>query len=55
MTKRLDEEQKMRLCALVTPDEIKQAMFSISSKKAPGPDRYTSGFFKKNWECVYRM
>ncbi|XP_074298118.1 uncharacterized protein LOC141628935 [Silene latifolia] len=40
----------------VTVDEIKQAMYSIPGTKAPGPDGYTSQFFKDSWdltgECV---
>lgn len=32
--------------------EVKQALFSISSKKAPGLDGFSAGFFKKNWSCV---
>ncbi|XP_021985789.1 uncharacterized protein LOC110881983 [Helianthus annuus] len=38
--------------ALVTREEIKQAMFSISENKAPGPDGYTSAFFKHAWDIV---
>ncbi|XP_022003085.1 uncharacterized protein LOC110900505 [Helianthus annuus] len=36
----------------VTEDEVKQAMFSIGENKAPGPDGYTSAFFKKSWDVV---
>ncbi|XP_022008951.1 uncharacterized protein LOC110908334 [Helianthus annuus] len=31
----------------VTSEEVKAAMFSIGENKAPGPDGYTSAFFKK--------
>ncbi|XP_022024382.1 uncharacterized protein LOC110924695 [Helianthus annuus] len=36
----------------VTREEIKTAMFSIGENKAPGPDGYTSAFFKKAWDIV---
>nr|GEX58808.1 hypothetical protein [Tanacetum cinerariifolium] len=36
----------------VTNDEIKRAMFDIGDGKAPGPDGYTSAFFKKGWDVV---
>nr|GEU39736.1 hypothetical protein [Tanacetum cinerariifolium] len=36
----------------VTNDEIKAAMFDIGDDRAPGPDGYTSVFFKKGWNIV---
>ncbi|GKA63263.1 hypothetical protein Tco_0762869 [Tanacetum coccineum] len=37
-----------------TDKEIKDAMFQIDGNKAPGPDGYTSSFFKKAWNIVGR-
>ena len=36
----------------VSDDEIKAAMFDIGEDKAPGPDGFTSAFFKKGWDIV---
>jgi hypothetical protein len=40
------------LLALVSTDDIKQVLFSMDDNKAPGPDGYTSAFFKKAWNIV---
>ncbi|XP_074288647.1 uncharacterized protein LOC141613801 [Silene latifolia] len=36
----------------VTKEEIKGVVFSIPIDKAPGPDGYTSGFFRDSWDIV---
>ncbi|KAJ6874155.1 hypothetical protein NC651_032856 [Populus alba x Populus x berolinensis] len=40
------------LLALVSVDDIKRVLFSMDDNKAPGPDGYTSAFFKKSWSIV---
>ncbi|XP_074265267.1 uncharacterized protein LOC141587691 [Silene latifolia] len=40
------------LLAPVTAEEIKESMFSIPGNKAPGPDGYSSQFFKDCWHIV---
>jgi exonuclease III len=40
------------LLAPVLADDIKQVLFSMDDNKAPGPDGYTSAFFKKAWNIV---
>lgn len=36
----------------ITLEEIKRALFSIPDDKAPGPDGFTSYFFKKCWGII---
>lgn len=36
----------------VTEEKIKKVIFSMPSNKSPGPDRYTSEFFKSTWDIV---
>ncbi|KAL0401945.1 UNVERIFIED_CONTAM: LINE-1 reverse transcriptase [Sesamum latifolium] len=50
----LSEEEARSLLLPVTTDEIKQAVFDIDETKAPGPDDYSSGFFKAAWPIVGR-
>ena len=36
----------------ITHEEIKRSMFSIDSTKAPGPDGFSSLFFKRAWSII---
>ncbi|XP_021993761.1 uncharacterized protein LOC110890459 [Helianthus annuus] len=47
----LGDEAALHMIRPVLQDEIKNSMFSIGDNKAPGPDGYTSAFFKHAW-CV---
>jgi len=47
---RLTPEQQVALCRPFTPADIKEALFSIPNHKSPGPDGYSSGFFKHTWQ-----
>ncbi|KAL0299875.1 UNVERIFIED_CONTAM: putative ribonuclease H protein [Sesamum angustifolium] len=42
----------MELVQLVTREEIKDAFFDIAEDKAPGPDGYSSGFYKAAWPVI---
>ncbi|GJY33032.1 RNA-directed DNA polymerase, eukaryota, reverse transcriptase zinc-binding domain protein [Tanacetum coccineum] len=36
----------------VSKKEVKEALFDIEDEKAPGPDGFTSKFFKETWDTV---
>ncbi|KAL2223531.1 UNVERIFIED_CONTAM: hypothetical protein Sindi_3085900, partial [Sesamum indicum] len=42
----LSNEEAGQLILAFTPDDVKQAVFDIAEDKAPGPNGYSSGFFK---------
>ncbi|XP_074297070.1 uncharacterized protein LOC141627746 [Silene latifolia] len=42
----------IRIVGPVTKKEIKEAFFSIPNHKAPGPDGFSSAFFKDSWSVV---
>ncbi|XP_074300079.1 uncharacterized protein LOC141631286 [Silene latifolia] len=46
------ESHKQILLAPVNSDEIKNIIFSIPNDKAPGPDGYSSKFYKDSWETI---
>ena len=39
---------------MITNEEIKRSMFSIDNSKAPGPDGFSSLFFKRTWSIIGR-
>ncbi|KAL2248022.1 UNVERIFIED_CONTAM: putative mitochondrial protein [Sesamum indicum] len=48
----LPNEKAGHLILAFTQDDVKQAVFDITEDKAPGPDGYSSGFFKAAWPVV---
>ncbi|GJT23915.1 zinc knuckle CX2CX4HX4C containing protein [Tanacetum coccineum] len=48
----LDHHKAEFMVKDVTDSEIKDAIFSMGYDKAPGPDGFTSAFFKKAWDIV---
>ncbi|KAK4383968.1 hypothetical protein Sango_3103200 [Sesamum angolense] len=48
----LMEEEACALIRPVTVDDVKTAMFDTEEDKAPGPDGFSSGFYKAAWPIV---
>ncbi|KAK6145965.1 hypothetical protein DH2020_019834 [Rehmannia glutinosa] len=48
----IDEDDFSLLSNPVTPQAIKMALFDIEDERSPGPDGFSSGFFKKSWDIV---
>ncbi|KAL2252033.1 UNVERIFIED_CONTAM: hypothetical protein Sindi_2325600 [Sesamum indicum] len=48
----LNNEGSTALLLPFTPADVKQVVFDIAEDKAPGPDGYSSGFFKAAWPIV---
>ncbi|KAJ8440382.1 LOW QUALITY PROTEIN: hypothetical protein Cgig2_019371 [Carnegiea gigantea] len=46
----LSSEQQVSICRPFTNKDIKEALWSIPNHKSPGPDGYSSGFFKSTWD-----
>lgn len=52
VTSKLSDDEATFMIREVKDEEIKGAMFQIDGNKAPGPDGYSSVFFKKDWNIV---
>ncbi|KAL2225363.1 UNVERIFIED_CONTAM: putative mitochondrial protein [Sesamum indicum] len=48
----LSNEEASHLFLPFSPEDVKQAIFDIAEDKAPGPDGFSSGFFKAAWPVV---
>ncbi|XP_010430851.1 PREDICTED: uncharacterized protein LOC104715105 [Camelina sativa] len=46
------ESDKQLLTHDVTNEEIRRVLFSMPSSKSPGPDGFTTEFFKESWSIV---
>lgn len=50
--KKVPHDEAVTMIREVTNVEIKEALFDIDDHKAPGPDGFTSKFFKKAWNTI---
>ncbi|KAL2228422.1 UNVERIFIED_CONTAM: hypothetical protein Sindi_1821900 [Sesamum indicum] len=48
----LSEEESSQLIVPFIVEDVKLAVFDIADDKVPGPDRFSSGFFKEAWSVV---
>ncbi|KAL0434455.1 UNVERIFIED_CONTAM: hypothetical protein Slati_2779800 [Sesamum latifolium] len=48
----ITEEEGQQMTGVVTRDDVKEALFDIGEDKAPGPDGFSSGFFKAAWPVI---
>ncbi|GKA08008.1 RNA-directed DNA polymerase, eukaryota [Tanacetum coccineum] len=48
----LSSEQRTELESEVTNDEIKRAVWDCGTDKAPGPDGFTFGFYRRFWYII---
>ena len=49
---RCSEEERTSLTKLVTEEEIREVLFHMPSNKSPGPDGFTTEFFKASWSVI---
>ncbi|GJS87046.1 RNA-directed DNA polymerase, eukaryota, reverse transcriptase zinc-binding domain protein [Tanacetum coccineum] len=50
--RKINENEANLMVREVSDEEIKNALFDIDDDKAPGPDGYTSKFYKKAWNII---
>ncbi|XP_035541522.1 uncharacterized protein LOC118344586 [Juglans regia] len=48
----ISEEDNLMLCRTPSFDDIKEALFSIPIDSSPGPDGFSSGFFRCCWDII---
>lgn len=49
---RCSEDERSQLIKPVSDEEIRDVLFSMPNNKAPGPDSYTTEFFKAAWSVI---
>ncbi|GKB31316.1 hypothetical protein Tco_0870717 [Tanacetum coccineum] len=49
---RLEGNEALEMTRTVIRNEVKCALFSMGNEKSPGPDGFTTTFFKESWDIV---
>nr|GEU30012.1 hypothetical protein [Tanacetum cinerariifolium] len=49
----INDKEALHMIRDVTDAEVREAIFSIGDDKSPGPDGYTSAFFKEAWNVIH--
>ncbi|GJZ32164.1 hypothetical protein Tco_0577600 [Tanacetum coccineum] len=49
---KLDENISADMVKPIIPQEVKEVIFSMGNDKSPGPDGYTTAFFKEAWDII---
>ncbi|GKA84753.1 reverse transcriptase domain-containing protein [Tanacetum coccineum] len=49
---KLNPDSALDMVRHVTPKEVKDAIFSMGNDKSPGPDGFTTAFFKEAWDII---
>ncbi|VFQ61042.1 unnamed protein product [Cuscuta campestris] len=47
---KLSIEQQLSLISEVKDEQVREAFFGIPNSKSPGPDGFSSGFYKNQWD-----
>ncbi|VFQ96158.1 unnamed protein product [Cuscuta campestris] len=48
----LTSDDNLRICAIPSMDEVKQAVWELDGNSASGPDGFNGNFFKATWETI---
>lgn len=49
---RCSDQDSQNLVQPVTPQEIKDVLFTMPSNKSPGPDGFNAEFYKATWDII---
>lgn len=52
LPKKVDHSKFSQLVCIPSVKEIKEALYSIPPDKSPGPDGFSSAFFRHHWDLV---
>jgi len=50
--KKINEEQNAEIMKEISEEEVKAAVWSLHSDKAPGQDGFAIAFYRQHWETI---